>query len=183
MVHLRGQPCRHVPVVRLGQHQRAAHQLHPSIAHRLIRCDPELAALLGRGRLVDARHARGDDGRSRRQVMNLAPALQRQGRAVMAQQIRVQRLQYRQRLEPPQEAAVPGQRLSRWRGHADGRRTQQQRAMSSERTANECQPAPPRGLDSVSEECFWIRIKALASVGAATRLFPKNAGRFRLSLR
>ena len=78
----------------------AAGELHPAVADRLLRADPQPLAVLGGERLVRAAHQPSDQLRLGREVMRAAPPLQRERRAGMAQQVGVQRLQHRKRLEP-----------------------------------------------------------------------------------
>ena len=96
VVHLGREPGGHIPVVGLGQDALAAAQPHPAIGDGLGVTGAQLRADLGGGLLVLAPDAIRDDLGVRGELVPCAPAIQRQRRAGMTEQIRVQRLQFGQ---------------------------------------------------------------------------------------
>src|SRR5581483_3711534 len=102
-VHLRRQPRRDIPVVRFGQDARSAPQRNPPVPDLGIGSDLEAATLVRRGRLLHACDAVGDDARIVGEVVIAAPALERLRRAAAREELRVERLCLRERIDPSRQ--------------------------------------------------------------------------------
>ena len=107
MVHLGRQPRRHVPIVSLGQHMVAALEANAAIAQRIIRLDVESGPHFGARRFDYIAHPLSDYARWIGQPVIGAPALDGERRAVMGEEIGVQRFEERQRFEPAAKSARP----------------------------------------------------------------------------
>ena len=151
-IHLGSQASRHIPIVRLRQYQSAAPKQHPAVTERCGRRDPQLSTLLGRCRLVHAGNSCGHNERRRCEPMHLAPMLQGQCGAVVAQQIGIQCLEHGERRDARRITTRPqGAPRSRRVARSDRvarvyRHQQQQRAARGKRSAA---AAPIRGPSGV----------------------------------
>src|ERR1700677_3299600 len=122
MVHLGREPRRNIPIVSLREHMVAALEPHAAIAEPFVWLDVQRGAHFGACRLVRVPYPLGDDARRIGPPGIGAPAFDREGCAVMGEEIGVEALDERKRFEPAGEAVGPGPRLGSRR---DGRREQQ----------------------------------------------------------
>jgi hypothetical protein len=88
----------------------AAFEPNAPIEERLVRLDVERGAHVRACRPLDVANALSDDVGRIGQPMILAPAFERQRRAVMGEQLSVEALDQRQRFEPANKVVRPGRR-------------------------------------------------------------------------
>ena len=117
MIHLGREPRRDVPIVGFGKHMVAALEPNATIAERLVRFDVERGSHVGACGFDRVAHPLSHDARRIGQSVIGAPAFDCERRAVMGEEIGVEALDERKRLEPSDEAVRPGRRLS---GRCDG---------------------------------------------------------------
>ncbi len=108
LVHVRREAGRHVPIVGFGQDVKTAGEAHAAVADRLAVRDRQQAPLLLVGRLVGAEHPFGPDRGRHRQTVSVAPALERQRGAVVAQEVGLEVLDESERREARGSAVRPG---------------------------------------------------------------------------